>query len=286
MQVTENVKSLWGSPIGYLWRYVATNERMWRGANRFESGGSAELRELIDFVRKSNSLSFKGMVQFTNLDQIQVKQKGRLEVLGGPDELLARHFSSNNLHIVVPLNGEIKDLQKQFAELLKARLVGQQEDQGVLLEELSEVGPFRITQFAGLDYEVIGKALDVWLRHKITVLQKQQGHKPERSKLYEIGEDLGASAVNNPVEGDSQEVIRAKRNSMKVIVSRMIDRAEAVHRNIERGVFPSYKTVEENAIKAAITTNQHPSAERMWLEHLQMAEQEILYWNRAANLSR
>jgi len=281
MEITANDKRLWLSPIGALWVYLSINRNVWYSINGHADHIKNLSSQLIYFARKIRNPYFLEFLRVTGLSEMLIKEERGIEILRSADDLLAKHFASNNLHLVVPLDGEVKALQRQFAELLKSERIGRNAGQGVGVDELRNVGPIQLNSFVGLDYEVIGKAAEVWLQHEMATIEKSLGGRLGRSKLYEIGEDLGASPTNNPAEGDTPEQTKAKRNSMKVIVSRMIDRADAVLLNVEQCVFPSYKPPE--AVEGVVTDEPlpfDPEKEKKRLEHLWFVKAEVERWNR------
>ena len=74
-------------------------------------------------------------------------------------------------------------------------------------------------------------------------------------------------------ESEDQDVTAMKRNAMKVAVSRMIKRADALIANVEVGIFPSYEAVEFRQRWNNLT---HPRKENgNWRRHLRKVQRQI-----------
>lgn len=85
-----------------------------------------------------------------------------------------------------------------------------------------------------------------------------------RADLFRIGKLLRLSPSNESLSGEP-EMVRARLNRMRVAVSRLLKRGELLIANVEVGIFPSYKPVEQTTPRfTARQLEQHKELESKW----------------------
>jgi hypothetical protein len=145
-------------------------------------------------------------------------------------------------HIVVeiPLNLTERTIARQVMALVRAHPSRQVMPVSRARRQLCKL--------RGVKAAVIRKAHDIWCANHLIELAKQPnstiGAPLNRMSHYQIGIKLELVRNCMPKKYDGDDVARKKRNGMKVAVSRMIIRANALIANAEIGVFPSTAKLE------------------------------------------
>jgi hypothetical protein len=134
---------------------------------------------------------------------------------------------------------------------------------------------FVFSQHKSTDIGFYRKSAELWLTHQLEVEMHAGSNK--KPTLWELGERIGVSEPQTTHDSDSQEVKVQKRNGMKVTVSRMLKRANALIANVEIGKFPSYDVVEsaDRWAQEQMRDINRPSLMYAWETHLLNVQRQI-----------
>ena len=167
----------------------------------------------------------------------------------------------NHLVVEIPLNLTERTISRQLMKILRAH-----KDRKITRTSHAKRP---LAKLVGIRKRVIKTAHDIWCLNHLVQLAKQEGSDIglpfNKMTTHQIG--VGFRLVRNcmPRAGDGIEGGRKKRNGMKVAVSRMLNRAEALIANAEIGKFPSFEAVEprvrwtdeqQKALDAALANNE------------------------------
>lgn len=139
-------------------------------------------------------------------------------------------------HVVVeiPLNLTERTIARQVLAIVRAHTNRQ-------VKPISRARR-QLYQLRGVRAAVIRDAHDIWCIHHVIELAKQPnstiGAPLNCMKHGEVGIKLRLVASCMPKHTDIEDKARMKRNGMKVAVSRMLTRANALIANAEIGLFP------------------------------------------------
>lgn len=146
----------------------------------------------------------------------------------------------NHLIVEIPLNLTERTISRQLMKILRAHPKRK-------IERKSEADR-PLAKLVGIRKKVLRTAHEIWCLNHLVQLAKQEGSNIgapfNKMTTHQMG--VGFRLVRNcmPRAGDGIEGGRKKRNGMKVAVSRMLNRAEALIANAEIGKFPSFEAVE------------------------------------------
>lgn len=152
----------------------------------------------------------------------------------------------NYLIVEIPLNLSERTIARQvLAEIRKHpnRLAETKNQRGRISNAKRP-----LAKLAGVRKDILKRAHEIWSANHLVKLAKQEGSSIgapfNKLTTHQIG--VGFKLVKNcmPRAGDGIEGGRKKRNGMKVAVSRMLVRADALIANAEIGKFPSFDKVE------------------------------------------
>ena len=182
------------------------------------------------------------------------------------------NLSPNQQHYLVleiPLNLTERTISRQVLALLR-------DEPNRQIKRVSEAKR-PLAKLIGIRQSVIRDARDIWCVNEIVQNAKKPhseiGKPFNTMTTQQIG--IGFRLVRSclPKFTDSEEVERKKRNGMKVAVSRMVHRANALIANAEIGVFPSFASIakrerwtdeQQQALNAAIERGEwQPAAMNM-----------------------
>jgi len=147
----------------------------------------------------------------------------------------------NYLVVEIPLNMTERTITRQVLALLR-------EEPNRKIERKSQA-KLPLAKLIGIRKAVLNDAYDIWCLNQIV----QNAKKPNSTlgkpfdimTTQQIGIAFRLVRSCMPKPTDSIDIERKKRNGMKVAVSRMIHRANALIANAEIGVFPSFTLVEK-----------------------------------------
>ncbi len=153
----------------------------------------------------------------------------------------------NYLIVEIPLNLSERTIARQvLAEIRKHpnRIAATKNQRGRISNAKRP-----LAKLAGVRKDILKRAHEIWCVNHLVKLAKQEGSiigEPfNKMTTHQMG--VGFKLVKNcmPRAGDGIEGGRKKRNGMKVAVSRMLVRADALIANAEIGKFPSFDKVEQ-----------------------------------------
>jgi hypothetical protein len=149
--------------------------------------------------------------------------------------------SQNYLVVEIPLNMTERTITRQVLALLR-------EEPNRQIKRNSQA-KLPLSKLIGIRKAVLHDAHDIWCLNQIVQNAKKPNSnlgKPFNTMTTQkigIAFRLVRSCMPKPTDGE--EVERKKRNGMKVAVSRMIHRANALIANAEIGIFPSLTPIEK-----------------------------------------
>lgn len=152
----------------------------------------------------------------------------------------------NYLIVEIPLNLSERTIARQvLAEIRKHpnRIAATKNQRGRISNAKRP-----LAKLAGVRKDILKRAHEIWCVNHLVKLAKQEGSTIgapfNKMTTHQMG--VGFKLVRNcmPRAGDGIEGGRKKRNGMKVAVSRMLVRADALIANAEIGKFPSFDKVE------------------------------------------
>jgi hypothetical protein len=154
--------------------------------------------------------------------------------------------------VEIPLNLTERTISRQVLAILRA-------EAGRKIQPKSEAKR-RLSKWRGIRIDVLSVAHDVWSFNCLIERAKQPksnvGKPFDAMTSQQLGIALRLVRSCMPKFTDGEDAERKKRNGMKVAVSRMLTRANAVIANAEIGIFPSFAPV---------------AARRRWTAKQQMA---------------
>ena len=146
----------------------------------------------------------------------------------------------NHLVVEIPLSLTERTISRQLMKIIRAH-----KDRKI--ERVSHAKR-PLAKLVGIRKRVLKTAHDIWCLNHLVQLAKNEGSNIgapfNKMTTHQMG--VGFRLVRNcmPRAGDGIEIGRKKRNGMKVAVSRMLNRADALIANAEIGKFPSFEKVE------------------------------------------
>ena len=152
----------------------------------------------------------------------------------------------NYLIVEIPLNISERTIARQvLAEIRKHpnRIAATKTERGRISNAKRP-----LAKLVGVRKDILKRAHAIWSLNHLVKLAKQDGSSIgapfNKMTTHQMG--VGFKLVKNcmPRAGDGIEGGRKKRNGMKVAVSRMLVRADALIANAEIGKFPSFDKVE------------------------------------------
>jgi hypothetical protein len=191
-----------------------------------------------------------------------------VEVQRRPSERLRQVPAEDKIWVEVPLKLSRRTIQKQLGKLLDEYESSRLERRLMLSTANFKVNPVqfgtntlkKIHEVHALHRELVEKPK--WLRkHQPDMVDGEA-----KADLFRIGKLLRLSPSNESLRGEPADV-RARLNRMRVAVSRILKRSELLIANVEQGIFPSYKPVEQTTPRfTARQLAQHQELEAKWWE--------------------
>ena len=257
----EEIKDAVHSPYK-LWRdYLRLSKDYWWVCKQKGNTLDAELKAMYEDFGDVYELGFndwwhqKGRALFAE----QVKLPAVKQINDNLSNLSPN--PQNHLVVEIPLNLTERTISRQLMKIIRAH-----KDRKI--ERVSHAKR-PLAKLVGIRKRVLRRAHDIWCLNHLTKLAKQEGSTIgapfNKMTTHQMG--VGFRLVRNcmPRAGDGIEIGRKKRNGMKVAVSRMLNRADALIANAEIGKFPSFEKVEprvrwtdeqQRALDAALANNE------------------------------
>lgn len=242
----EELRGAFESVQRWWWEYLRLSKDYWwvckQQGNTLDKELKAMWRDFGDVYRFSFEYWWRHKGREVFVEQIKLPHVKRLD----------DYFSNvsptrdNYLIIEIPLNLSERTIARQvLAEIRKHpnRLAKTKNQRGRISNAKRP-----LAKLAGVRKDILKRAHEIWCVNHLVKLAKQEGSSIgapfNKMTTHQMG--VGFKLVKNcmPRAGDGIEGGRKKRNGMKVAVSRMLVRADALIANAEIGKFPSFDKVE------------------------------------------
>ena len=183
-----------------------------------------------------------------------------------PSERQRQAPADDKIWVEIPLKLSKRTIQKQLGKLLDEYENSRLRRRLELTTAEFKINPVqfgthqlqRVHEVHALHHELIEKPK--WLRQH----QPDMVASEAKADLFRIGKLLRLSPSNESLSGEP-EIVRARLNRMRVAVSRLLKRSELLIANVEVGIFPSYKPVEQRTTRFnARQLEQHKELESKW----------------------
>lgn len=239
--IAEEVRDALNSPYRWWFEYLQLSKDYWWVCQQNGNTLDADLKKMwIDFgdVHNTNFPNWwtkRGRYLFA--EQVALPKVRKID--GDKNNLSAN--PQNYLVVEIPLNMTERTITRQVLALLR-------EEPNRQIKRASHAKR-PLAKLIGIRKAVIYDARDIWCLNQIIQNAKKPNStlgKPFNTMTtQQIGIAFKLVQTCMPKFTDSEEVERKKRNGMKVAVSRMIHRANALIANAEIGIFPSFAPVEK-----------------------------------------
>ncbi len=215
------------SPYYWWWAYLRKNEQYIACC---ESGGTGELAELYkDFgdVRGEefrlwwNVKGAQLFADFSTPEITELKDKAEWQNEWKPNEMLV---------LVVPLTENKRDLQREFAKLLKQRRGAKSGRKKAEWDKGN--AKYKINRNFTIDS--LRTAFTVYEEY----IENLKREKKEQLTFWQMGEKLKLVSTAMAKANDTREDKIIKRNRMAVTVNRYIKQAKRIVEGTSMGVFP------------------------------------------------
>lgn len=247
-KITEKLlRNYWNGPIGLLWFYLNLSKELFtiKYLNEKEykylfRSRDNRLNSTYEEWLPALMLDFEGWISVQSGRFGATHADAGLVELTRMDQIGSTGFELDDwIYLKIPVSGGATELQRQFAELLSTH---ERRHAALFAAKQATESVFVFSQHKSTDIGFYRKSAELWLTHQLEVEMHAGSNK--KPTLWELGERIGVSEPQTTNDSDSQEVKVQKRNGMKVTVSRMLKRANALIANVEIGKFPSYDVVE------------------------------------------
>lgn len=239
--IAEEVRDALSSPYRWWFEYLQLSKDYWWVCQQNGNTLDADLKSMWeDFgdVHNANFVNWwtkRGRYLFA--EQVALPKVRKID--GDKNNLSANQ--QNYLVVEIPLNMTERSITRQLLALLR-------EEPNRQIKRASHAKR-PLAKLIGIRKAVIYDARDIWCLNEIVLKAKKPNStlgKPFNTMtIQQIGIAFRLVRTCMPKFTDSEEVERKKRNGMKVAVSRMIHRANALIANAEIGIFPSFAPVEK-----------------------------------------
>lgn len=222
----------------WWWRYLRMSKDYWwvcqQNGNTLDKDLKAMWRDFGDVYRFSFDYWWRNKGRNFLLEQVKLPDVKRI------NEYLDNVSPNREKYLIVeiPLNLSERTITRKVLKLLR-------EEKNRKIERQSSAKR-QLAKLKGIRKDIFKKAYEVWaVSHLVKLAKKDDAIGAPFNKLttHQIG--VGFELVRNcmPKRGEGVVVGRAKRNGMKVAVSRLVSKADALIANAEIGNFPSYDKV-------------------------------------------
>ncbi len=236
----EELSDAYGSPYR-LWRdYLRISRDYWWVCQQQGNTLDEDLRSMWEDFGDVYTLNFNDW--WRNKGRQLFSEQVRLPAVKQVNNELS-NLSSNyqqNLIVEIPLNLTERTISRQLMAIVRAQ--AHRDVKRVSYAKRS------LKKLVGIRKQVLKRAHDIWCVNHLAKLAKQEGSTIgapfNKMTTHQMG--IGFRLVRNcmPKVGESIDTSKKKRNGMKVAVSRMLNRADALIANAEIGKFPSFDKLE------------------------------------------
>jgi hypothetical protein len=262
----DELRDAWASPYRWWWSYLRLSKDYWWVCQQKGETLDSELRRMWEDFGNVFASSFddwwkkKGRALFA--EQVRLPHVRKI------DNQLSNLSADAARHVLVeiPLNLTERTITRQVLAIVRA-------DANRKIKPVS-AATRQLCKLRGIRMAVLNDAHDIWCLNLLVQLAKQPKSTIGKPFDHMTSQQLGAavrlvrSCMPKPTDGEDLE--RKKRNGMKVAVSRMLTRVDALVANAEIGRFPSVEPVaprkrwtakQKKALDAAIAAGKwHPPA--------------------------
>jgi hypothetical protein len=193
----------------------------------YEDFGDVNKLLFSEWWRKHGRLLFAEQVRFPEVKLITEESN---DISPNP---------TNYMVVEIPLNLTERTISRQLLAILRAH------PNRAVKRVSHAIRP--LEKLRGIRMDVIGDAHYVWSLNRLVEMAKQDNStigKPfDTMTSQQIGIFIRLVSSCMPKATDGEVLERKKRNGMKVAVSRMLQRANALIANAEIGIFPSVDPV-------------------------------------------
>ena len=240
------LRGAWESTQRWWWEYLRLSKDYWwvcqQNGNTLDKELKAMWQDFGDVYKHSFDYWWRHKGRDIFVEQIKLPHVKKL------DEYLSNVSPTRDNYLIVeiPLNLSERTIARQvLAEIRKHpnRIAATSNQRGRISNAKRP-----LAKFVGVRKDILKRAHQIWCVNHLVKLAKQEestiGAPFNKMTTHQMG--VGFRLVRNcmPRTGDSVDVSRKKRNGMKVAVSRMLVRADALIANAEIGRFPSFYKVE------------------------------------------
>ncbi len=230
----------------WWWEYLRLSKDYWwvcqQKGNTLDKELKAMWQDFGDVYRFSFEYWWRHKGREIFVEQIKLPHVKKL------DEYLSNVSPTRDNYLIVeiPLNLSERTIARQvLAEIRKHpnRIAATKNQRGRISNAKRP-----LAKLAGVRKDILKRAHEIWCLNYLVKLAKHEGSTIgapfNKMTTHQMG--VGFKLVKNcmPRAGDGIEGGRKKRNGMKVAVSRMLVRADALIANAEIGKFPSFDKVE------------------------------------------
>ena len=235
----EELEGALDSPQYWWWRYLRMSKDYWwvckQNGNTLDKDLKAMWRDFGDVYRFSFDYWWRNKGRNFLLETVKLPDVKRI------DEYLSNVSPKREKYLIVeiPLNLSERRITRRVLKLLR-------EEQNRKIERMSSAER-PLAKLKGIRKDILKKAYEVWAVYNLVKLAKKDassiGAPFNKLTTHQIG--VGFELVRNcmPKLGEGVLKGRAKRNGMKVAVSRLVSKADSLIANAEIGKFPSYDKV-------------------------------------------
>ncbi len=237
--IQEEVADARQSPYRWWFDYLQLSKDYWWVCQQNGNTLDADLKKMWEHFGDIHNTNFvnwwikRGRDLFS--EQVSLPKVRKID----GDKSNLNPNAQNYLVVEIPLNMTERTITKQVLALLR-------EEPKRKIERKSQAN-LPLSKLIGIRKAVLHDARDIWCLNQIVQNSKKPNSvlgKPfDTMTTQQIGIAFRLVRTCLPKFTDSEEVERKKRNGMKVAVSRMVHRANALIANAEIGIFPSFAPV-------------------------------------------
>lgn len=235
----DELRDAMASPYRWWWSYLRLSEDYWWVCQQKGNTLDAELRSMWQDFGDVFGASFNDW--WKKQGRTLFAEQVRLPHVSKIDNQLSNLSADAAGHVLVeiPLNLTERTISRQVLAIVR-------KEAGRVIKPASKAKR-QLCKLRGIRIAVINDAHDIWCLNQLIALASQPKSKIGKPFDHMTSQQLGialrlvSSCMPKPTDSEDKE--RKKRNGMKVAVSRMLTRADALIANAEIGRFPSIEPV-------------------------------------------
>jgi len=230
----QEMRDAWESPYRWWWTYLQLSKDYWWVCQQNGNTLDIDLKKMwLDFgdvFESSFSVWWRKQGRKLFAEQVRLPHVRKIE-----SQLtnLSQNFE-NHLLVEIPLHLTERTISRQVLALVRT-------DPAREIKLVSQ-STRQLCKLRGIRMTVIKRAHDIWCLNYLINISKMPNSKIgkpfDRMTSQQIGTAIKLVPKCMPKFTDGEVMERKKRNGMKVAVSRMLSRADALIANAEIGIFP------------------------------------------------